>query len=288
MTDLFTQRWSGEDLSEDEFLGVRNILLEKFQFDIDAYKDSCIRRRIAKRFRASKVEDFPAYLKLLQHDQNELDALMTSISVHVSHFFRNPETFRIIENTIFPNLARRARSEGRKQLRVWSAGCASGEEPYSLAILIDSLAATDLDIRVIATDISDPVLQSARLGLFDMTHLKEVPPVVRDQYFQTEGPRYRIKTSVQKIVDFQHHNIMSTMAFPTADMIVCRNVLIYFNRLEQWRVMQGFAEALPEDGILVLGRSETLIREMSPYFKLEYPVERIYRRTAEPAKFNTL
>jgi chemotaxis protein methyltransferase CheR len=284
MTETSTQIWTGGCLTDDEFSAIIERLRNLRQFDLGQYKDRCVRRRIAKRLRACKVADFATYLKLLDIDRNELDTLLATISIHVSQFFRNPDTFRIIEQKILPSICRQARTAGRNKLTLWSAGCATGEEPYSLALMVEDLSADDLDIHVLATDISEPVLETARTGLFDISRMKEVPSAVRDKYFSAEGLRYRLIEPVQKLVAFQQHNLMTDSDYPAADLILCRNVLIYFSRSEQEKILLRFAAALPPGGVLILGRSEIISGETRHYFKSEFPVERIYRRTTEPLK----
>jgi chemotaxis protein methyltransferase CheR len=274
--------WTGDGLTDAEFSAIIERLRNLRQFDLDQYKDRCVRRRIAKRLRACKVSDFASYLKRLEIDRQELDTLLATISIHVSQFFRNPDTFRVIEQKILPDLCRRARAAGQSKLTLWSAGCAAGEEPYSLALLVDDLSADDLEIRVLATDISEPVLETARTGLFDISRMKEVPLPVLDKYFRAEEQRYRLIEPVRNMVEFQPHNIMTDSDYPAADLILCRNVLIYFSRPEQERILRRFAAALPAHGVLVLGRSETITGDIRHYFKSEFPIERIYRRTEEP------
>lgn len=274
--------WTGEDLTDTEYAAITKLLREQRQFDLDQYKDRCIRRRIAKRLRVCKVSDFASYLERLALDRDELDTLLATISIHVSQFFRNPDTYSIIEQSILPGLCRRARACGRKNLTLWSAGCASGEEPYSLALLVDDMNCQDLDIRVLATDVSKPVLDVARAGLFEKARLKEVPAEVIDRYFHETKGRYELLERVRDKVEFKHHNIMTAKEYPLADLILCRNVMIYFTRPEQERILSRFAKTLPEHGTLVLGRSETMTGQGRSYFKAEFPVERIYRRTAEP------
>ncbi len=282
MTEPTTQLWTGEDLSDAEYTAITEILRDRRQFDLGQYKDRCIRRRIAKRLRLCKVTDFCSYLKKLEMDRDELDTLLASISIHVSQFFRNPDTFLILEQKILPDLCRRARKAGRTELTLWSAGCATGEEPYSLALLVDDLAATDLDIRILATDVSEPVLEIARTGDFDGLRMKEVPTEVLEKYFQMNNGRYQLIERVRDKVEFLRHNIMTANDYPAADLILCRNVLIYFTRPEQERILSRFATALPEYGALVLGRSETMAENIRNYYHSEFPVERVYRRTAEP------
>jgi chemotaxis protein methyltransferase CheR len=283
MTELTVPTWTGDDLSDAEFAAITKCLRDRRQFDLEQYKDRCVRRRIAKRLRLAQVTDFSAYLSRLDTDLDELDALLATISIHVSQFFRNPDTFRILEQSILPDLCRRARAAGRSRLTLWSAGCASGEEPYSLAMLVDDLGAADLDIRVLATDISEPILESARTGAFDATRLREVPVQAIDKYFRVDNDRYQLIDRIRDRVEFRRHNIVTDTLYPAADLILCRNVLIYFTRSEQERILSRFAEVMQENGALVLGRSETMIGRIRSCFHSEFPVERIYRRTAQPA-----
>ncbi len=258
------------------------MLRERRQFDLSQYKDRCIRRRIAKRLRVCEIADFNSYLNKLVLDNDELDTLLATISIHVSQFFRNPGTYQIIEQKILPELIRLARAERRKTLTIWSAGCASGEEPYSLALLVDDQNCNDIEIRVLATDISEPVLATARTGIFEKARLREVPPEAIEKYFVQKEGCYQLIDRIRRKVEFIHHNIMTDEQFPQADLILCRNVMIYFTRGEQEKILTRFASTLPANGALVLGRSETMTGSIRNYFKSEFPVERIYRRTAEP------
>lgn len=282
MTEPATHIWTGDDLSDAELMAITKLLRERCQFDLGQYKDRCIRRRIAKRLRVCQVDDFASYLERLEMDRDELATLLATISIHVSQFFRNPDTYRILEQKVLPDLCRRARAAGRTKLTLWSAGCASGEEPYSLAMLVDDLATTDLDIHILATDISKPVLETARFGLFDAARLKEVPPAVIEKYFRVENGHYQLIERIRDKVEFLQHNIMTASDYPAADLILCRNVLIYFTRSEQERILSRFAAALPEHGALILGRSETITGNTRRYYQSEFPAERVYRRTTEP------
>jgi chemotaxis protein methyltransferase CheR len=274
--------WTGDDLTDDEFAAITLLLRERRQFDLDQYKDRCIRRRIAKRLRCCKVADVASYLKRLEMDRDELDTLLATISIHVSQFFRNPDTYRILEQKILPDLCRRARATGRTELTLWSAGCASGEEPYSLALLIDDMNVRDLKINILATDVSQPVLDAARCGIFEALRLKEVPPEVLDKYFHEDNGHYQLIERIRNQVEFRQQNIMTASDYPPADLILCRNVMIYFTRVEQERILSRFAATLPEHGALVLGRSETMTGDIRRYYQSEFPVERVFRRTADP------
>jgi chemotaxis protein methyltransferase CheR len=271
---------TGDELPDAAFEAIIGQLRIRRQFDLGAYKDRCVRRRIAKRLRSSGAPDVASYLALLANGDSELDALLVTLSIHVSQFFRNPDIFAVLERRILPDLLRLVRARGGNELRLWSVGCAGGEEPYSLALLIDELIPAGVKVDILATDVSEPVLASARAALFEPARLAEVPPSVLARYFTAEGERYRLIERVRAMVRFERHDVMTATEFPPADLILCRNLLIYFTREEQVRILTRFAAALPEGGALVLGRAETLTGVEQRLFRAECPVERIYRRTA--------
>jgi len=277
----------GEELSDAALGAITTLLRDRRQLDFAAYKDRCVRRRIIKRLRASGARDIDGYLVRLAGDEAELDALLATLSVHVSQFFRNPGTFSALATQVLPDLCRLARAAGRRELRLWSVGCASGEEAYSLALLVDELAPAGLEVSIVGTDISASILAVARAGSYGPARLTEVPPAVLARYFTREGSSYRLIEQVRTMVRFERHDVLTSPAFPAADLILCRNVLIYFTREEQARILARFAAALPEGGVLVLGRAETMVGRVRQLFHTELATERIYRRkagtTPEPA-----
>lgn len=270
--------WTGDDLTEQDYAEIIALLSDQRQLHLDNYKDRCIRRRIAKRLRAVGAVDVAGYLRRLRTDGDELDALLATLSIHVSRFFRNPEMFQLLEQDVLPDLCRRVHAEGRRSLRLWSVGCAAGEEAYSLALLIDQMPASGLEVDILGTDVSAPVLIAARHALYDRHRLTDVPPEVLRRYFREESGRFQLIDRIRSMVRYERHNIMAQGPFPPVDLVLCRNVLIYFARAEQARILANFSQALPPYGALVLGRSEVLEREMRTLYRSEYPIERIYRR----------
>lgn len=270
----------GSDFPEEIYQELRRLLIARRQVDLGMYKEQCIKRRIAKRVRTLGIDDVRIYLSLLRHEAGELDTLLATLTIHVSQFFRNPSTFAAIER-LLPELAARAKEDGEREIRVWSVGCAGGEEPYSLALLFETLA-PGLRISILGTDVSREVLEQARQGVFDSLRLTEVPPTTRERYFVPEAGKFRLDPQIRQRVRFESHNILSAAAYPPADLILCRNVLIYFSRAEQENILRRFAASLGEGGVLVLGRSEALLGAARPMFRAEIPGERIYRRVAAP------
>lgn len=268
----------GSEFPEAEFRELCRILLAKRGFDLAMYKDRCIKRRIATRIRACGFSEARPYLALVEAEEAELDALLAALTIHVTQFFRNPSTFALLERQVLPELQRRVQAEGRSTLQLWSVGCASGEEPYSLALLMQELALPEVKVDILGTDISAAILERARQGLYDPQRLVEVPAAVRERYFTPEGTGFRLAESVRQLVRFEQHDMLTAPAYPPADLIICRNVLIYFSRQEQENILQRFAAALPVGGILVLGKAEMLLGQSRRLFAAECPSERIYRR----------
>ncbi|HEX9874543.1 MAG TPA: protein-glutamate O-methyltransferase CheR [Deferrimonas sp.] len=268
----------GSDFTEEDFEAVRVLLLEERGIDLGMYKDRCIKRRIATRVRARGFHAPGPYLEVLRREPEEVTALLAALTIHVSQFFRNPSTFAVLEGVVLPELVARAREDGRQEVRLWSLGCAAGEEPYSLALLAESLAPQEMKISILGTDLSPAVLERAREGLYDALRLGEVPEAVLKGYFSEEGHEFRLCRRIRERVRFECGNILDSGAYPPADLILCRNVLIYFCRRDQETILARLAAVLPSGGYLVLGRAETLPGEFRGMFHVAYPAERIYRR----------
>ncbi|PLX83517.1 MAG: chemotaxis protein CheR [Desulfuromonas sp.] len=268
----------GSCFPEEQFAALRDLLVARRGFDLSQYKDRGVKRRVAKRVRARGFHQAGPYLELLVKDEAELDALLGALTVHVSHFFRNPSTFAALETRVLPELFDRSRRLGQAALRLWSVGCSSGEEPYSLALLLEGLSRPEADVSILATDVSAAILERAREGVFDSGRLGEVPPALKERYFVPRGSSYRLAEEIRAKVAFRSHDLLSSEAYPGAELVLCRNVLIYFSREAQERILCRLGDALPSGGYLVLGKAETLLGEARQRFLVESPAERIYRR----------
>jgi len=268
----------GTDFTDEDFREVVSILQSRRAFDLGSYKDRCIKRRIASRVRAKGLSSSAHYVELLDSDEDEIDALLAVLTIHVSQFFRNPSTYRVLEEKVLPELIANIRKSEQKELTLWSVGCSSGEEPYSLALLLHEMQLDDIEVRILGTDISLPILDRAQLGEYDAQRLSEVPEAVRERYFERiESTRFRLNKEIRSQVSFRQHDVLKEMDYPSADLVLCRNVMIYFSREEQSKILERFARALGPDRFLVLGRAETLVGSARHIFRSEYPVERIYR-----------
>jgi len=247
----------------------------------EAYKERCLRRRLAVRMRARGVHTFDAYSRVLDEDATEYDRLLDTLTINVTKFWRNAETWQALA----PYLLALWRAR-HGHMRVWSAGCASGEEPYTVAVALAEaareLGEADLlpQARIDATDVDRESLERTRAGEFAESTFSEMPVELARRYF-TAGAKRRALPILEKIVQVCRHDLTrEPPPDPPYDLIVCRNVVIYFDRPMQERLFQTFVDALAPGGILLLGKVETLVGPARGRLKLEDPRERIYRRPA--------
>jgi chemotaxis methyl-accepting protein methylase len=251
--------------------------------DVSAYKDRCLRRRIAVRMRACGAHSYGDYLAVLDREPGELDRLLDAITINVTKFFRNRETWECLGRRFLPELLRSR--EGR--VRVWSAGCASGEEPYTAVMLLAEVLAGLghpgwLDrVRVDATDIDRESLERAQAARYPLAAFSEAPADVQSRFTVPVAPdRFEIRPEYRALVQVRRHDLLREPPFaPVYDLILCRNVVIYFDRDNQERLMHRFTDALAPDGVLVLGKVETIFGSARERLDLAEPRERIYRRT---------
>jgi chemotaxis methyl-accepting protein methylase len=272
-------------ISPDEpgFIDLTRRISREVGLSLDAYKDKCLRRRIAVRMRASGVHSYVEYQALLDRDPEEYERLKDAITINVTRFYRNIETWEQVRTILVPEIC----ADPDAAIRAWSAGCSSGEEAYTLAVLI----AEHLDakgrpeqlglVTIDATDVDRESLQRARAARYDRGALADVPPSLVQRYFEDAGRECRVAERVRARVCVRDSDL-SIDPPPGRDyqLILCRNVVIYFGRDTQERVFRQFAEALAPGGFLVLGKVETLFGAARDRLTLINPRERIYRRAA--------
>ncbi|MBI4736175.1 MAG: protein-glutamate O-methyltransferase CheR [candidate division NC10 bacterium] len=268
-------------LEAEAFSGLRDLILRAGGIDLDLYKEKCVLRRITVRQRACGAPSLRAYLKLVSSDPAERSRLVKALTIHVSQFFRNPSTFRAIQEEILPSILTRKQRGGGRALRLWSVGCAHGEEPYSLAILLletGAQALQDYSSSIYATDIDPTSLQHAKEARYPEASLVQVPARWRQRYFLPDRDRYVVVPEVRRLVFFKGHNILDPLPFGRIDLLVCRNVLIYMTEVLQERVLLALSEALNPGGFLVLGKVEGLAGAARDCFEPVDVAERIYRK----------
>ncbi len=267
----------GNDLADETYQQIAAILEEQQNFNLQGYKALCIKRRLAIRIRAAGHNDPEAYVKLLRASEEEQEQLLTTLSIHVSEFFRNPSVYAVLEKAVLPELLATLRQRGSK-MRIWSIGCANGEEPYSLALLCQRHRQRGDAISIVATDLSSVALTRAKQGLFPRDRVRSVPGELLSQFFSHTGNQYQLCDEIRELVQFFQHDILIEQPLYRANLILCRNLLIYFSRSQQQKILQQLATALLPGGYLVLGRAETLVSACRDLFVCINPAERIYQR----------
>lgn len=272
-------------LEAEAYSRLRSLVLEAGSIDLDLYKDKCILRRIAVRQRACGAPTLRAYLKVVRRNPVERGRLIKALTIHVSQFFRNPSTFRALEANVLPGLLAHKRASGGRALRFWSVGCACGEEPYSLAILLlesGGHAVRDYSCAIYATDVDPACLRQAREARYPAASLMHVPAQWRDRYFVRDGGGYQVIPEARRLVFFKLHNILDPVPFGRIDLVVFRNVLIYMTDPLQERVLLALHEALTPGAFLVLGKVEGLTGVTRELFEPVDVAERIYRKPLQP------
>jgi two-component system CheB/CheR fusion protein len=227
--------------------------------DFANYKRSTVLRRIERRISVHELADLPAYARLLKDDPAEAQALLRDLLISVTNFFRDPETFEYLAKKIIPKLIENKTAED--QIRVWVAGCATGEEAYSIAMLLAQVVADSIDapsVQIFATDIDEWAITKAREGYYTINDAADVSPERLRRFFVKEGDGYRVRRELREMVLFANHNVIKDPPFSHLDLVTCRNLLIYLNRSAQERVMEILHFALNPGGYLFLGTSESI------------------------------
>jgi len=249
-------------------------------FGCASYKEKCLRRRIAVRMRARGVHTYADYARVLDSDKGEYDRLLDALTINVTKLFRNWETYAVIAERVVPALWERP----IPTINVWSAGCSSGEEPYSLAALFHQHAETagqlgelHRRVRVLGSDIDVRCLAAAEAGAFEEGDFADTPAELRRRYFTPSAP-FTIIPEVRRLVRFERRDLLAEAPPPGPHhLIVCRNVLIYFDRETQERLFDKFHAALSPDGFLVLGKVEMLLGAARTRFVAVDGRERVFR-----------
>jgi len=248
----------GDRFNEHELAKVFALLRSAHDVDFAHYKSPTIERRIRRRMALHKVETLRDYLSILGQKPGEIEQLYSDILIRVTSFFRDPEVFTALQQEILPALVR---DRSSTPVRIWVPGCATGEEVYSMAIIVhETLSALELDcqIQVFGTDISDASIERARSGLYTENIAAEVSPDRLRRYFTRVDGGYRVSKAIRDCCIFARQNLTKDPPFSKVDLISCRNVLIYLDSVLQRRVMSVFHYALQPNGYLLLGSSETI------------------------------
>ncbi len=269
---------------EDAFRHIIRMLRLRTGNDFTHYKPATIRRRIARRMVITKTDELSEYLTYLRNDKKEQDVLFDDILIPVTYFFRDPKTFQRLTDSVFPALF--ANKTSGKTIRVWVAGCSTGQEAYSIAICLHEFLGDRLPgikVQIFASDISESVITTARAAVYTKQDLQNVSDARLQEYFTKNNGLYHINKNIRDMCIFAVHNFVKDPPFTNVDLITCRNVLIYMDMYLQKKALTTFHYALNENGTLVLGISETT-SQVSNLFTPQVRHDKIYSRITVPGK----
>ncbi|MCK4994966.1 MAG: late competence development ComFB family protein [Candidatus Omnitrophica bacterium] len=251
--------------------------------DFSQYRDKVLKRRIALRMRARNANSYSEYLQVLIHSSEEYEKLFEVLTINVSSFFRDAAVWDKLRTEILPELiARKKQLKGSmRKIRIWSAGCSHGEEPYSLAIMLYELLEkeeVEINVEIVATDIDKVCLAKGKAGRYDQISVKDLNPHYLRRFFIPIKDEFQIVPHVQAFVTFKELNLIHDQGVMGVDMVICRNVFIYFNRSLQEYLIMKFHGTLGQDGFFVMGNSESLLGEARQVFDVVDSSLRIYKK----------
>lgn len=226
------------------------------KIDLNSYKERQMKRRIEALISKHNIESYSDYVVLLKSDKAAFDEFINYITINVSEFYRNPEQWNLLEKEVLPYLLERF----GKELKIWSAACSTGDEPYSLVMLLSRFLPLG-KIKILATDIDRTVMEKAKIGLYSDKSLKDLPDEFIKKYFNKLNDRtYQISDQIKACVEFKQHDLLRDTYPSNCDLIVCRNVLIYFTDEAKNKIYQEFNKGLKKDGLLFVGSTEQIIQ----------------------------
>ena len=274
------------NLTEREFEKFKKLIVEKSGINLTNQKKELLKSRLAKRLRALDMKDFSEYYNYLTNNDSagsELVLMLDCISTNKTEFFRENQHFEYLRNTILPELVVNKKVKGEHTFRVWSAGCSSGEEPYTLAIVLSEFLnpIASWDVKILATDISTKVLLKAKEGVYEKEKVNTVPLNLLQKYFEKDADkgavRFQVKSSLKNLVVFSRFNLMEEhYPFKKPFVIIfCRNVMIYFDKQTQGKIINKFYEHLAAGGYFLVGHSESLAGVKTNF---HYTIPTIYKK----------
>ncbi|WP_371928912.1 CheR family methyltransferase, partial [Methylomonas aurea] len=265
--------------SDNAFAELIRLVHHTTGLDVNGYKEGTLRRQAFRRFRSLEIESLQRYVDFIKEHPEELNRLQHRFMVSVSSFFRDDTAFVVLEAALRNLVIGKAAGDS---IRVWVPGCATGEEPYSIAMLLAEILGDRLslfEVRVFATDIRDEAIEFARAGVYTSREMAGLSPERQQRWFKNEGGGWRIQPVVRELCIFSTHNIIHHPPFINMDLVSCRNLLIYFKPAQQMDLINAFHYALKPDGLLFLGKSES-VGLNSPLFEILDGSNKLYRRRA--------
>jgi len=243
-------------LSDPDFESYRKLIYDESGIHFSATNRSILESRLRERLRDKKLETPAQYFAVLKQDKEELKVLLDSVTTNLTRFFRNQAHFDALEHYVIPELMKLRQSE--RKLRFWSAGCSTGEEPYTLAMLLRDKLPPNWSFEIIASDISLKSLMVGKEGFYPDTRVQGIPEPYLARFFERKPSGYQIKDEIRQTIRFDYHNLKNDSGARNLDAVFCRNVLIYFDDVAQKATIERFWDAMAAKSFLFIGHSESL------------------------------
>ena len=242
-----------------DYEGFKAAVFKLTSIELNAYKEQQMKRRIDTLISRNKISGYEDFVKALKADKELFEEFVSYLTINVSEFYRNPEQWELMDKQFIPMLIEKF----GKNLKIWSAACSTGDEPYSLVMALSRHLPLN-QIKIIATDIDKQILAQAKVGIYNEKSIASVPKDLRDKYFTKIGNSYQISNEIKSRVDFRQHNLIKDPYPDKCDFIICRNVLIYFTEEAKDDVFRKFCKSLKTGGFLFIGSTEQIMnhREM--------------------------
>jgi chemotaxis methyl-accepting protein methylase len=266
---------------ERGFKFLLNKIKRNRSIDFSQYRSQVLKRRISHRLHVTGCGTYWDYILLLNRDPQEYDRLIECLTIKVSEFFRDPGAFDVLAEAVIPEIIDQKKARGFKKIRAWSCGAAFGQEAYSMAILLCEALSSKLngyDTRIVATDIDQSTLEAAPWGAFEAGALRKMSPHLLFKYFTRIEDRYVVSDRARALVSFEYHDIVSGRSKSAMDLVLCRNLLIYFEKELQQKALYNLHRALNPGGFLILGKTESVAPQMADCFEVVDLRERVYRK----------
>lgn len=224
----------------------------KTGIDLAAYKEAQMKRRLTSLYEKKGFKSFVDFFQALDKDRDLLNEFLDRMTINVSEFYRNAKRWDVLEQKIFPKLLAE-----NKRLKIWSAACSTGEEPYTTAMVLSNHLSLS-QISILATDLDENAIQRAKVGIYPERSLAEVPVDMKSKYFEKQAAFYKVDDAIKKTVTFKKHNLLKDTYDKNFDLIICRNVMIYFTEDAKDQIYQNFSNSLKPGGILFVGSTEQI------------------------------
>jgi chemotaxis protein methyltransferase CheR len=267
------------EISEEHFIKFKDIIHKESGIFFDNINKSILESRLRERIRQKNLTNPEEYYLIVTKDKTEMENLLDSVTTNLTKFFRNEKQFVALRQNILPECAERNKNNGTKSIKIWSAGCSTGEEPYTIAMdMVNLFPPTSWKLEILASDLSLKSLMKAKTGYYPRERSEGIPIDYVKKFLNEEKEGFKIKDEVKNIIRFDYHNLKFDNGERNFDIIFCRNVIIYFDKTEQERVVNHFYKCLKNPGYLFLGHSESLFGMNTLFKPVKFADTYIYKK----------